>query len=178
MNPPGGYTSGKVYMKFTKVERGITLYLYNVKTKKTTTINSSTNLATEYDVENGSSMTISAVPRKENFNTTWAIEYWTDGAKDEAAPVFAKIKAHDIKVKEELKEGGGAGSFETNTLPIVPIAAGAGGCVVLIIACVVWRKCKKKNNDVNTQGHILQELSDEITMDPFSDTGKKNLKHT
>jgi|TARA_B110000285_G_C14924639_1_gene514377 hypothetical protein len=27
MNPPGGYIGGKLYLKFTKMEPGITLYL-------------------------------------------------------------------------------------------------------------------------------------------------------
>jgi hypothetical protein len=27
MNPPGGYRGGKLYLKFTKMEAGITLYL-------------------------------------------------------------------------------------------------------------------------------------------------------
>ena len=155
MNPPKGYTSGKVYMKFTKVERGITLYLYNDKTKKSTTIRSSSKLDTTFEVENGSSMSFSAVPNKENFNTTFAIQYWTDGTKDEKAEIFTKIKVHDEKVKAELAEGGDGGSFEASSLPIIPIAAGVCGCVVLIIICCVWRRYKKKKRDVDVQGHIL-----------------------
>lgn len=164
-------------MKFTKVERGMTLYLYNEKTKKSTTIRSSSKLDTVFEVENGSKMTFSAVPGKENFNTTFAIEYWTDGTKDEKAEIFTKIKAHDEKVKEDLKEGGDGGSFEANSLPIIPIAAGAGGCIVLIIICCVVKKCRSKNNDVDVQAHIYQSQSDENTIDPFSDTGKKELKN-
>jgi len=30
MNPPGGYTGGKLYLKFTKMEPGITIYLSSI----------------------------------------------------------------------------------------------------------------------------------------------------
>jgi len=30
MNPPGGYKGGKLYLKFTKMEPGITLYLSSI----------------------------------------------------------------------------------------------------------------------------------------------------
>ena len=44
MNPPGGYNSGKVYLKLTKIEKGVTLYLTDNKSKKTTTLKSTTSL--------------------------------------------------------------------------------------------------------------------------------------
>ena len=59
-------------------------------------------MSTKYEVENGSSFTLTAVPKKENFNTTFAIDYWTDGAKDKLASVFTELAAHDEAAKLSL----------------------------------------------------------------------------
>ena len=59
------------------------------KSKKTTTLKSTSSLSTQYDIDNGESFTLAAVPAKESFNTTFSLLYWTDGSKDEKAEVFA-----------------------------------------------------------------------------------------
>jgi len=82
------------------------------------------------------------VPKKESFNTTFVVEYWTDGTKDETAKVFTELKEHAAKVKVDLTEGGAS---TTDGLPIIPIAAGAGCLVVLIICCCIIRKMRKNN---------------------------------
>ena len=144
MNPPGGFTSGKVYMKFTKIESGVTLYLTNEKTKKTQTIRSSSSLITEYEVENGSSLTLSAVPKKESFNTTFVIEYWTDGVKNAKAKIFTELADHKVKTAALLSTDVPENKGIMAKLPIIPIAAGAGACVVLCICFCLIKKCRKK----------------------------------
>lgn len=129
-------------------------------------------------------MTLSAVPAKESFNTTFAIEYWTDGTKDEKAAVFALIAEHDTTVKEDLAKGDDANMIDIfgDSLPIIPIAGGAAGLVVLLIICCCMKKCKKKT-EVGTQklvqGNGEKEEThsgDENTIDPFSPKGKVELK--
>jgi len=119
-------------------------------------------------------LTLTAVPTKESFNTTFVLDYWTDGIKDHKAKVFTELAAHKAKTTEALEEGGPA------SLPIVPIAAGAGGLVLIIICCCIMKKCKKKN-DVDNQENIYQnqkdDNTDENTIDPFTTDGKKNLKN-
>ena len=92
-------------------------------------------------VENGSSFTLTAVPKKESFNTTFAIEYWTDGAKDKTAAVFLEIAAHDEKAKESLLAVDGGGG-----LPISLIILVAGVLTVIAIFFVVKKKMAGKGN--------------------------------
>jgi hypothetical protein len=65
--------------------------------------------------------------------------------------------------------------FDGSTLPVIPIAAGAGGIIVLCIIWCICKKCKKTPNEVD-QAHIYQQNDEDETIDPFSDTGKKDLK--
>ena len=53
MNPPGGYTGGKVYLKFSKIEYGATVFLKNDKSEQRLT--SKSNIAQKYEVDGSSS---------------------------------------------------------------------------------------------------------------------------
>lgn len=54
------------------------------------------------------------------------------------------MKKHKEKLEVELKYGD---KGEPESLPIVPIAAGAGGLVVLIICCCVIKKMRSNSNN-------------------------------
>ena len=88
MTPPGGYTGGKVYLNIKTPESGVTLYL---------TMNGK-NVAVPYNseitVKTTESFTVTAVPKKDSYKTSFSIEYRTDGTKNEDAPIWEKLKEH------------------------------------------------------------------------------------
>jgi len=89
MTPPGGYTGGKVYLTIKKPESGVTLYL---------TMNGKNVGPVPYDseisVKTSESFTVTAVPKKDSYKTSFSMEYRTDGTKNEDAPIFEKLKEH------------------------------------------------------------------------------------
>jgi hypothetical protein len=44
-----------------------------------------------YSIDGGKQFSITAVPKPNNFNTTYAFEYWNDGTKNADAPIFAAL---------------------------------------------------------------------------------------
>ena len=92
MNPPGGYIAGKLYLKFTKMEPGITIYLSSIEGKIIDQVIRSSTIKT-FEIDAGSKFLITAVPTLNNFNTTFAFEYWNDGNKVVDAPIFKKLSA-------------------------------------------------------------------------------------
>jgi hypothetical protein len=90
MNPPGGFTSGKVYMTIKKKEKGVRIYLKS-NGKYTASL-----LNKEFSVDNGEEFMLTAVPTKNSFNTSFTIQYRTDGAKDPNSPIWTKIEEHKL----------------------------------------------------------------------------------
>ena len=110
MNPPGGYTSGKVYMTIKSKESGVSLYLEQNGKQIPATLNK------EFSVDNGQEFMLTAVPVKNSFTTSFSIKYRTDGAKDPEAEIFKKLEEHrlallGVKSKVALYAGIGAGAF-------------------------------------------------------------------
>ena len=69
LTPPGGYKGGKVYLTIKKPEAGVTLYLN--KNGKDTAI----TYGSELSVKNEETFSLTAVPSKDNYNTSFTIEY-------------------------------------------------------------------------------------------------------
>jgi hypothetical protein len=64
----------------------VTLYLTQNGKQISATVNK------ELSVENGQEFVLTAVPTKNSFNTTFSIQYRTDGTKDPNAPIWAKME--------------------------------------------------------------------------------------
>ena len=81
-----------------------------------------------------------AVPNKDNYNTSFAIEYWTDGVKDETAEIFAKLKEHDAKVIALISGGMDIDGGFGGGMGVVVISGVVGVIIVIVISfCVIKR---------------------------------------
>jgi hypothetical protein len=63
MTPPGGYNGGKLYVTFSKIESGATVYFANSKDNKVRTLSSRSSFTREYSVDNGNYFTYTVVPQ-------------------------------------------------------------------------------------------------------------------
>lgn len=134
MTPPGGYKGGKVMMKVTDPEAGVLVYLeQNGKSIKATA-------GTVYTVDVDQKLQISAVPLKDNYNTTFSIEYKTTGVKDETAPIFLKLEEHKAKIAAKL---GISTGLTTRMIAIIVGASVVG--VGLIFICVMKARQAKNH---------------------------------
>lgn len=81
---------------------------------------------------------------EESFNTTFAIEYWTDGKKDEEAEIFDELEEHEDKVESELTNTG-------SSKHAILIAQIVGFIVVIIVCFSVGKICRKKRTQIGNQ---------------------------
>lgn len=49
-------------------------------------------------MKNGEKIIVSAVPQKDNYNTSFTLEYYTDGTKNDDAPIFDRLEEHKDKI--------------------------------------------------------------------------------
>ena len=87
-------------------------------------------------------MIVTAVPKKDNYNTTFSLEYRTDGIKDESAEIFDKIEEHNEKVQEALDVKGSGMSVGAI---IGTIVGSTAGVIIIIVGALYIRK--KRNED-------------------------------
>ena len=78
--------SGKTYLKFTKIESGIGLYImagsdFTNSSQTLVTNNGSVTLDMTYEIDISVNYVIVAVPELNNWNTSFSFEYYTDGEK-------------------------------------------------------------------------------------------------
>lgn len=115
------------------------------------------------------------MPSKDNFNTSFSIDYRTDGAKDEAAAVFAEISAHRERVAAGLLATGSGGM---GTGAVIGIIAGS---VVLILVCgfVIRAMMMKRDEDKVTMLSAQVGAGDQMTpMKPSKLPNKSTVDQT
>ncbi len=78
----------KVYLEFTNIDSGIDIYLRassGIKNSTATEIAGLTGevpeVGTKYEIDQGSSFIITAVPKENNANTNFEFKYSTDGSE-------------------------------------------------------------------------------------------------
>ena len=139
---------------------------------------------TVYSVDVDQKLLVSAVPLKDNYNTTFSIEYKTTGVKDDTAPIFLKLEEHKVKIDAKL----GVSSTGLSTKMIAIIVGSAVVLIGLIFFCIM--KCRQaKNHEKMTELHDNMEntvkstplpddsrVSDHTQNDPYSPEGKLSIK--
>lgn len=83
-NPTYFYQNGTVFLKFTKVEEGVIVYLTAGSDYKNATVvmeekNRTIVIGKVYEIDQSLNYIITAIPKKNSFNTSVSFEYFTDG---------------------------------------------------------------------------------------------------
>ena len=125
MNPPGGYTSGKVYMTIKSKEIGVKLYLQSSGKTISPVLNK------EISVNNGQEFILTAVPTKNSFKTAFSIQYRTDGAKNSDAVIWKKLEEHRLSL---------LGEKSSNVGLIIGIIVGIIILILIIIGIYLYKK--------------------------------------
>ena len=82
-NPTLYYLSGNVYVKFTKIEAGVSIYINagsDVRNMTTSLVpyNRTVKLGEEFKIDQSSNLIVTMIPKEDSYNTTYSFEYWTD----------------------------------------------------------------------------------------------------
>ena len=145
MIPPGGYKAGKMNIKFTKLEQGVTIYLTSTdNTFEEVQILKRTN-DKSYEIDNDKAFIVTAVPSINSYNTTFSFDYSQTGDKINDAPIWAKLEVH----KDEVALLGTVDSskwFEDNMELVI---AAASGILVICLLCSVFMCMKKRQKDID-----------------------------
>jgi hypothetical protein len=94
-------------------------------------------------VKNGEKIIVSAVPQKDNYNTSFTLEYYTDGTKNDDAPIFDKLEEHQDKISALIAVDGEGLSGGA----IAGIVIGGVLIPVLILGIVIRNMNMKKDQD-------------------------------
>ena len=84
MNPTFYYTSGKLYIKFTQIESGVEVHLTagaDVRNNSVSVVpnNQTVEVGELYAIDQTLNYLVYAVPKYNNYNTSFTFEYYTDG---------------------------------------------------------------------------------------------------
>jgi len=144
MIPPGGYESGKLYIKFVTVDKGVTIYLNSDDTAFTEVkITSQTNNFNKYSINNNKSFRVTAVPKINSYDTKYTFDYCEDGFKNPNAAIWAKLDTHAVMLKSSSENK----DLFTLISETKEIGIGAGSAVLLIIICCFVRICCKAKSE-------------------------------
>lgn len=125
-------------MKVSQPDAGVKIYLNNNGVSVEPTVNQ------EYSVSTEDKLIFSVVPLKDNYNTTFSIQYKTTGTKDEDAPIFEKLEAHQEKVAALLS----AGESEDVKMLVIAIIAGSAVLICCGICCYLKLRQSQQHDRV------------------------------
>lgn len=148
MTPPKGYSGGKVYFRITDAEPGVDLYFSKNGVKDNGLIPKD-GYNQWNNVKNGEKIIVSAVPQKDNYNTSFTLEYYTDGTKNDDAPIFDKLEEHQDKISALIAVDGEGLSGGA----IAGIVIGGVLIPVFILGIVIRNMNMKKDQDTVVKLH-------------------------
>lgn len=82
-NPTLYYLSGKVFIKFTKIEVGVKVYVnagsdVRNMTESLVKYNKTVKVGDQFEIDQSINFVVTAIPTYNSYNTTYSFEYWTD----------------------------------------------------------------------------------------------------
>ena len=83
-NPTYYYVNGSISIKFTKIEEGVNIYLnggsdvYN-SSMQIISNNQTVTVGSQYSVDQSTNFIVTAVPKYNNYNTSFTFEYFAEG---------------------------------------------------------------------------------------------------
>lgn len=140
-NPTYYYQSGKVFLTFTQMEEGVEVYLNAGENVRNSSIamedyNRTVQLNKKYEIDQSLNYIITAIPKYNNYNTTFSFEYNTDGTE---YPFFEWAYYQWFQK-------------HPNGNLMLYIGAGLAGFLLLILICCVCfcvRKCLRKKSQID-----------------------------